>query len=77
MAAGKKVTGWIDDFLDIIEDTRNKKGLLISQFLKLGYFLIRMSLPICIYSSNWKTYIKRNFYPTGHLLSGALIGKYL
>lgn len=77
MAAGRKVTGWIDDFLDITEYARNKKGLLISQFLKLGYFLIRTILPIWIYSSNWKTYIKRNFYLTGHLLPGTLIGKYL
>lgn len=52
MVAGKKVTGWIDDFLDIVEYTRNKKGLLISQLLRLEYFLIRMILPIWTYSSN-------------------------
>ena len=77
MVAGKKVTGWIDDFLDIVEYTRNKKGLLISQLLRLEYFLIRMILPIWTYSSNQETYIKRHFYLTGHLMPATLIGKYL
>lgn len=69
MGTGKKVTERIGNFLAIVEYTRSRQVLLITQFLKPE------SVWVCPTKLN--AYIKRSFCLTGQLLPDTLIGKYL